>query len=63
LAADRAVLVPSGIDAETAAAALFEGMTAEYLLHRTHEIRAGDTVLVHAAAGGSVYFFASGRNT
>jgi len=52
LAADRVVLVPSGIDAETAAAALFKGMTAEYLLHRTHQIRAGDTALVHAAAGG-----------
>jgi NADPH:quinone reductase-like Zn-dependent oxidoreductase len=52
LAADRVVLIPSGIDAETAAAALFKGMTAEYLLHRTHQIRAGDAVLIHAAAGG-----------
>jgi NADPH:quinone reductase len=52
LPADRVVLVPAGIDAETAAAALFKGMTAEYLLHRTHQLRAGDRVLVHAAAGG-----------
>jgi NADPH:quinone reductase len=52
LPADRVVPVPAGIDAETAAAALFKGMTAEYLLHRTHQLRAGDTVLIHAAAGG-----------
>jgi len=31
---------------------MLKGMTAEYLLHRTHRVRAGDTVLVHAAAGG-----------
>ena len=37
---------------ETAAALLFKGMTAEYLLHRTHTVRAGETILVHAAAGG-----------
>lgn len=52
LPAGRVVLVPSDIAAETAAASLFKGMTAEYLLHRTHQVRAGDTVLIHAAAGG-----------
>ena len=52
LPADQVVPVPFGIDAETAAAILFKGMTAEYLLHRTHTVRAGDTILVHAAAGG-----------
>jgi len=52
LPADQVVPVPSGIDAETAAAILFKGMTAEYLLHRTHTVRAGETILVHAAAGG-----------
>ncbi len=52
LPADRVVLVPAEIDAETAAAALFKGMTAEYLLHRAHQLRAGDRVLIHAAAGG-----------
>ena len=31
---------------------MLKGMTAEFLLHRTHRVRAGDTVLVHAAAGG-----------
>ncbi|MBV8652463.1 MAG: alcohol dehydrogenase catalytic domain-containing protein, partial [Alphaproteobacteria bacterium] len=50
LPADRVVLAPSGVTAETAAAALLKGMTAEYLLHRTHQLRAGDAVLLHAAA-------------
>jgi NADPH:quinone reductase-like Zn-dependent oxidoreductase len=52
LPADQLVAVPAGIDAETAAAALFKGMTAEYLLHRTHPLKAGESILVHAAAGG-----------
>jgi NADPH:quinone reductase len=52
LPADQVVPVPPGISAETAAAVLFKGLTAEYLLHRTHQLRAGETVLVHAAAGG-----------
>lgn len=52
LPADQVVPVPAGIEAETAAAVLFKGMTAEYLLHRTHTVRAGETILVHAAAGG-----------
>jgi NADPH:quinone reductase len=52
LPADQVVAVPAGIDAATAAAALFKGMTAEYLLHRTHVLKAGESVLVHAAAGG-----------
>jgi NADPH:quinone reductase-like Zn-dependent oxidoreductase/uncharacterized protein YndB with AHSA1/START domain len=49
---DQVVAVPDGIDAETAAAIIFKGMTAEYLLHRTHQLRAGETVLVHSASGG-----------
>jgi NADPH:quinone reductase-like Zn-dependent oxidoreductase/uncharacterized protein YndB with AHSA1/START domain len=52
LPADQVVPVPSGVEAETAAALLFKGLTAEYLLHRTHTVRAGETILVHAAAGG-----------
>jgi NADPH2:quinone reductase len=52
LPADQAVPVPSAIEAETAAAVLFKGLTAEYLLHRVHQVRAGETVLVHSAAGG-----------
>jgi NADPH:quinone reductase-like Zn-dependent oxidoreductase/uncharacterized protein YndB with AHSA1/START domain len=50
--ADQLVRVPAGIEAETAAAVLFKGLTAEYLLHRTHTVRAGESLLVHAAAGG-----------
>jgi NADPH:quinone reductase len=52
LPADQLVPVPAGVAAETAAAVLFKGMTAEYLLHRAHQVRAGETILVHAAAGG-----------
>ena len=43
---------PTHVSEETAAALMLKGMTAEYLLHRTHRVRPGDTVLVHAAAGG-----------
>ncbi len=52
MAADSLVRLPDGIDDRTAAAAMLKGMTAEYLLFRAHHVRAGDTVLVHAAAGG-----------
>lgn len=50
--ADRAVPVPDGVDAETAAAAMLQGMTAHYLTESTFPLAAGDDVLVHAAAGG-----------
>jgi NADPH2:quinone reductase len=50
--ADRAVKVPAGIDARIAAAALLKGMTVEFLLRRLHRVEAGETILVHAAAGG-----------
>lgn len=53
LPADRAVPIPDGIDFETAAAAQLKGTTAFYLLHWTHSLRAGETILVHAAAGGT----------
>jgi len=52
LPAAQFVLLPDHVDEETAAALMLKGMTAEYLLHRTHRVRPGDTVLVHAAAGG-----------
>jgi NADPH:quinone reductase-like Zn-dependent oxidoreductase len=52
LPADQVVTLPPSMDFETAAALLFKGLTAEYLLHRVHQLRAGDSVLVHAAAGG-----------
>ncbi len=50
--ADRLVVIPDQIDFETAAAAMLQGMTAHYLSHSTYPIQRGDTVLVHAAAGG-----------
>jgi NADPH:quinone reductase len=50
--ADRAVPVPEGVSDELAAAALLQGMTAQYLSTSTHEVQPGETVLVHAAAGG-----------
>src|SRR4030095_7737032 len=52
LPASQIVQLPDHVDEETAAALMLKGMTAEYLLHRTHRVRPGDTVLVHAAAGG-----------
>ncbi len=50
--ADRAVLVPDGIDLQTAAAVMLQGMTAHYLVTDTYPVAAGDPVVVHAAAGG-----------
>ncbi|HEX2706372.1 MAG TPA: zinc-binding dehydrogenase, partial [Candidatus Lustribacter sp.] len=44
--------VPDGIGLDTAAAAMLQGMTAHYLTRSTYAVREGDTVLVHAAAGG-----------
>ena len=50
--ADRVVVVPDGISSETAAAMMLQGMTAQYLLHSTFPVKAGQTIVVHAAAGG-----------
>jgi NADPH2:quinone reductase len=50
--ADKLVPLPDAIDAKTAAAAMLQGMTAHYLSTSVHRIEAGETVLVHAAAGG-----------
>jgi NADPH2:quinone reductase len=50
--ADRVVKVPEGVDHEVAAAMMLKGMTAQYLLRQTYQVKAGDTILVHAAAGG-----------
>lgn len=46
------VQIPEWIDDETAAALYLKGLTAEYLLHGTYPVKAGDTIVVHAAAGG-----------
>lgn len=50
--ADRVIAIPEEVDFETAAAAMLQGMTAHYLSHSTYPIQRGDTVLIHAAAGG-----------
>jgi NADPH2:quinone reductase len=50
--AARLVKIPSGIDDQTAAAMMLKGMTAWYLVRRTYRVKKGDTVVVHAAAGG-----------
>jgi NADPH2:quinone reductase len=50
--ADRLVLVPDELDFTQAAAAMLQGMTAHYLSHSTYPIKRGDSVLIHAAAGG-----------
>jgi NADPH2:quinone reductase len=50
--ADRLVKVPDGVSDELAAAMMLKGMTAQYLLRRTYRVKAGDTILFHAAAGG-----------
>ncbi len=48
----KLVAIPPGIDDRSAAAAMLQGMTAHYLTESAYPVRAGDTVLVHAAAGG-----------
>jgi NADPH2:quinone reductase len=48
----KLVPLPGGVDERQAAAAMLQGMTAHYLSHATHPVRDGETVLVHAAAGG-----------
>lgn len=50
--ADKLLQLPDELDDRQIAALLMKGMTAHYLLHRTYKVQAGDTILVHAAAGG-----------
>src|SRR5579872_3464983 len=50
--ADRLVPVPSGTSDQQAAAMMLKGMTAWYLIRRTHAVKPGETILIHAAAGG-----------
>jgi NADPH2:quinone reductase len=52
IAADRLVKLPEAIDFKTAAAMMLQGMTAQYLVRRTYRVKAGETIVVHAAAGG-----------
>jgi NADPH2:quinone reductase len=50
--ADKLVAIPDSISDEVAAAMMLKGMTAQYLLKQTYRVKPGDTILVHAAAGG-----------
>jgi NADPH:quinone reductase len=50
--ADKTVPVPEGVSDEVAAAALLQGITAQFLTTSTHAVQPGENVLVHAAAGG-----------
>ncbi len=52
LPAERLVKIPEGVSDEQAASMMLKGMTVQYLIHRTYAVKAGDTVLWHAAAGG-----------
>ena len=49
---DKLLHLPKDLDDKEVAALLMKGMTAHYLLHRTYTVQPGDTILVHAAAGG-----------
>jgi len=50
--ADRLIVIPDGIDDKLAASIMMKGLTSEYLILRCYPVKAGETVLVHAAAGG-----------
>jgi NADPH:quinone reductase len=50
--ASKVVKVPDGVDDKTAAAMMLKGMTAQYLIRQVYKVQAGDTILIHAAAGG-----------
>jgi len=52
VAADRLVPIPQGVSDQQAAAAMLQGMTAQYLLYDAHPLKQGQTALIHAAAGG-----------
>ena len=52
VAAEKLVVLPEGVSDEVAASTFFKGMTAQYLLRKTHAVQAGDLLLVHTAAGG-----------
>jgi NADPH2:quinone reductase len=50
--AARLVKIPAGVDDRTAAAMMLKGLTTQYLVRRTYRVKKGDTILMHAAAGG-----------
>src|SRR3981189_3315247 len=50
--ADRLIKLPASIDDKTAAAMMLKGLTVQYLIRQTYRVKRGDTILLHAAAGG-----------
>ncbi|MEQ1516545.1 MAG: quinone oxidoreductase [Usitatibacteraceae bacterium] len=50
--ADKLVKIPTGVSDNQAASMMLKGMTAQYLVRRTFKVKPGDTILMHAAAGG-----------
>lgn len=52
IAAEKLVKIPDAIESKTAASIMLKGLTAYFLLHRTFKVQSGQTILVHAAAGG-----------
>jgi NADPH:quinone reductase len=52
IAADRVVKLPETIGDQVAAAMMLQGMTVQYLIRKVYPVKAGDTILIHAAAGG-----------
>ena len=50
--ADKLVKIPAGVSDQQAASMMLKGMTAQYLIRRTFRVKPGDTILMHAAAGG-----------
>ncbi|MFP6559752.1 quinone oxidoreductase [Paraburkholderia sp. B3] len=52
LRADQVIRLPEAISDEAAASIMLQGLTAQYLLRRTYRVKAGDTILIQAAAGG-----------
>lgn len=51
--AERLVRIPDSVTSQQACAAILQGMTAHYLLHSTYSVQPGDTILIHAGAGGT----------
>src|SRR5271156_4131602 len=49
---ERLLKLPDGIDDKTAAAMMLKGLTTQYLIRQTYRVKSGDTILLHAAAGG-----------
>ncbi|HTC99271.1 MAG TPA: quinone oxidoreductase, partial [Bradyrhizobium sp.] len=50
--ANRLIKLPDSIDDKTAAAMMLKGLTTQYLIRQTYRVKSGDTILLHAAAGG-----------